>query len=190
MPGFSERRNEGKKRDVTGRVNWESLAEQLGLIEDGTSGWTGERGSSKFARIAIEQVLGQDEMRAAVDFYVAGRRGSELARSVLWLLRPGSAMQRCREISTESTDPEERRTAVELLRVVADDRALPWISTYLDDEDEGVQTWGVGILDQLLFSGLIDEQAAEDLLRRAEDHANPRVRERAQEIREFLQARG
>ena len=71
--------------------------------------------------------------------------------------------------------------------MVADARALPWVSGYLDDEDEVVQAWGIGIVDQLLFSELIEPEAAESLLRTAEEHSNPVVREKAQSIREFLQ---
>jgi len=171
-----------------GHAAWDALAEQLGAVEDTAHGRT-EHGSDGLARVAIEKILGEDEFRAAVDHYVAGRRGSELARSVLRLLRPGSAMQRCREISTQSTDPDGRRAAVELLRVVADRRALPWVSDYLDDSDEVVQQWGIRIVDQLLFSDLIEPEDAEPLLRRAEDHPNAEVRAQAQEIRAFLKSR-
>ncbi len=171
-----------------GHAAWEALAEQLGAVEDTAHG-RAERGSDDLARAAIEKILGEDEFRAAVDHYVARGRGSELARSVLWLVRPDSAMQRCREISTESTDPEARRAAVELLRVVADRRALPWVSGYLDDPDEGVQQWGIGIVDQLLFSDLIEPEDAEPLLRRAEEHPNAEVRAQAEGIRAFLKSR-
>jgi hypothetical protein len=98
-------------------------------------------------------------------------------------------MQPCREISTESRDPDERRAAVELVRVVADRTVLPWLSDYLDDADEVVQQWGIGVVDQLLFSGLIEPEDAESLLRRAEAHPNGEVRGRAQDIREFLKSR-
>ena len=171
---------------MTGRIDWEALAGQLGLIERDAEGGLGESGGSDEARLALERILGEAEMRAAVDHYVALRPGSELARSVLWLLHPGSAMLRCREIANDATDPEERRTAVELLRVVADRRALPWISDYLDDRDEGIQFWAIGILDQLLRSELIEPEEAEGLLQIADRHPNAQVREQAQFIRGFL----
>jgi hypothetical protein len=76
--------------------------------------------------------------------------------------------------------------AVELVRVVADHRALSWVAEFLDDEDSHIQVWGVGVLDQLLWSHLIEPEAAEDLLRMAERHQNEAVRERAEFIRSFL----
>jgi hypothetical protein len=79
--------------------------------------------------------------------------------------------------------------AVELVRVVADSRALPWVAEFLDDEDTVIQAWGVGVLDQLLWSRLIEPEEAEDLLRIAERHQNGAVRDRAEFIRSFLDAR-
>ena len=99
------------------------------------------RSHADSARLALEQVVGEAEMRATVDHYVSGLPGSEHARSVLWLLRPASAIARCREISTVATDSEQRRSAVELLRVVADRRALPWVRGYLDEDDEMIHVW-------------------------------------------------
>lgn len=135
------------------RIEWEALARRLGTLRDG-----GESGGTDLAQTALEQILGEDEIRAAVDYYVAGRRGSELARSVLHLLQPWSAMQRCYEIFRTDPDPERRRSAIALLRVVADERALAWVPEFLRDPDEGVQTWGAGVVDQLLWSDLVDEE--------------------------------
>ena len=71
-------------------IDWEELAQELGTLRP-----DGESGGSDEARRAIELLLGEDRLRQAVDYYVAGRRGSELARHVLWQLHPWSAMQRC-----------------------------------------------------------------------------------------------
>jgi len=170
---------------VAGKISWSLLAEQLGLIENEPDGWN-ESGGSGDAQRALEQVVGEDEMRAAVDYYVTGEPGCELARSVLWLLKPRSAMVRCREIASTSGDPEVRRSAVELLRVVADRTVMSWIPEYLADPDEGVQIWGIGILDQLLWDNAVEPEEAESLLLSADQHQNAAVRERAQFIRSFL----
>src|SRR4051812_43307752 len=98
-------------------IDWKQLGQQLGTLRvDGESG-----GSSEALR-AIELLLGEDQLRAAVDYYVAGHRGCELARSVLWQLHPWSAMQRCYEIYRSDADVGAKVSAVELLRVVADRR--------------------------------------------------------------------
>ena len=129
------------------------------------------------ARRALEIVLGEDALRASVDYYIARGAASELARSVLWQLRPWSAMLRCRELAQLPNDIETRRSAVEFLRVVADRRVLSWISEFLDDDDPGIQNWGIGVLDQLLFSDLVEPDEAEALLEKAERHENSGVRE-------------
>ncbi len=155
-------------------IDWEALAIRLGLFHS-----SGESGSSEAARAALEEIIGEARLIAAVDHYVSGARGSELARSVLWLLHSLASMQRCMQIFAESTDLDIRVSAVELLRVVADRRALEWIPRILADPDLGIQSGGIGIADQLLFSGLVLFEEIEPVLQAAAQHENPIVRETA-----------
>jgi hypothetical protein len=169
------------REDDAARIDWEGLARRLGSLSD-----DGERGGTDLAQQALEQILGEAEVRAAVDYYVSGRRGFELARSVLGLLRPWSAMQRCYEVFRTDPDPESRRSAVELLRAVADRRALAWVPEFLRDSDEGVQTWGAGVVDQLLWSGLVEEENCQTILEMMSGHPNPGVQRYYCLIRESL----
>jgi hypothetical protein len=73
-----------------------------------------------------------------------------------------------------------------LLRVVADSRAVPWIATYLADGDPEIQSWGAGIVDQLLFSDLVEPEDCESLLQAMAQHPNESVRERHAVIVHFL----
>ena len=144
--------------------------------------------SSSFAMLAIEQIIGEDAIRQAVDYYVAYRRESELVYHVLWRLRPWSAIQRCYEIIRSSDDREDRRAAVGLLKVVGDERVLDWIDEFLGDPDDWIQQGAINILDQMLFSGGIryNEPAMEKvdrLLASAETHPNPNVRQGAVSLR-------
>jgi len=66
---------------------------------------------------------------------------------------------------------------------------MTWISEFLEDEDALVQVWGIGVLDQLLWSNLIETESAEMLLRTAEQHRNHSVREQAAFIRSYLDSR-
>jgi hypothetical protein len=141
------------------------------------------------ARRALELLLGEQTLRQSVDYYAELRPARELVRSVLWVLRPWSAMVRCYELAQSPNDIETRRSAVELLRAVADRRALPWISEFLDDPDSQIQLWGIGIVDQLLFSDLVEPGEAEELLKRAEHHENSAVREQAESTRGYLRRR-
>jgi hypothetical protein len=165
-------------------IDWENLATRLGLLtKDG-----GHCGSDD-ARRALELIVGEEALRASVDYYIAARPGSELARFVLWQLQPWSAMSYCYEIFRGQSAIETRRMAVELVRVVADRRALPWILEFLEDQDADIQSWGVGVLDQMLWSQRVEPEEAEDLLKKAESHENNAVREQAGFVRGYLLAR-
>ena len=167
------------------QIDWAKLGAEIGLKAS-----YGEYGcGSDDARRALECIVGEDVLRASVDYYVEHRFGCELARAVLWQLHPFSAMLRCYEIFKSSESCESRRAAVELLRVVADGRAMAWISEFLEDEDALVQVWGIGVLDQLLGSNLIETESAEMLLRTAEQRRNRSVREQAAFIRSYLDSR-
>lgn len=165
-------------------IDWEHLAKQLGTLRP-----DGESCSSDDAGRAIESIIGEEQLRAAVQYYIAGRPGSELARFVLRQLRPWSAMQHCYEIYRSRAALEDRVSAVELLRVVADRRALPWLIEFLGDPDPGIQLWGAGLLDQLLWSRLVEPEECFEQLRMLDGHKNEMVREKAVFIRGFLQNR-
>jgi hypothetical protein len=169
---------------VSSDIDWEKLATGLGLLTGKYDCYSGDD-----ALHALELIVGEDALRASVDYYLAGRPGCELARGVLWKIHPWSAMSYCYEVFKAPGEIETRRSAIELLRVVADRRAFPWISEFLEDEDALIQAWGVGVLDQMLFSYLIEPEEAEDLLRKAEQHRNEAVRERAEFVRGYLRAR-
>jgi hypothetical protein len=174
------------------QIDWPALANQLGLLRSGSPHDPGARyesSGSDPARRALEILIGEPAIRASVDYYITYAPGSELARSVLSLLHPWSAMAYCYEIWRSSSPIEDRRRAIELLRVVADRRALGWVGEFLEDPDDGIQEWGAGVLDQLLWSNLVTEEEAEPLLANAEKHPNPQVRRRAEFIRGYLRAR-
>ena len=166
------------------QIDWQALASQLGTLREG-----GESSGSQKACEALEILLGEDNLRRAVDYYISGKPGSELARSVLWHIRPFSAIRYCYDIFKSNLPIEVRRSAVELLRVVADKRAVDWIDEFLNDEDADIQAWGAGVLDQLLWSELVEPEDVEYLLAKAETHSNIGVRDTAEFIRDFLKTR-
>ena len=166
-------------------IDWPGLANRLGA-----KGAVGpervEQGDAELARAALECIVGSEQVVRAVELYVSLQPGFELARSVLALLRPWSAMQRCYAIFVSVDDLEVRRAAVELLRVVADRRALAWIPEFLADPDPGIQIWGIGVLEQLVFSGLVDAGKAKPIVELASEHENQSIRRIAAEVAERL----
>lgn len=167
-----------------GTVDWPTLAQKLGTLRD-----DGESGGSDLGRQALELIVGVDTLRSTVDYYIAGGPGSELARSVLALLKPSAAMERCLEIARGDGDIESRRTAIELLRVVSDGRGIGWAAEFLREEDEGIQVWAAGIVDQLLWSGLADPDECGQLVEAMEKHPNAGVQRQASFVRSFLASR-
>jgi hypothetical protein len=165
-------------------IDWEKLAEDVGSRKNGQ-----ESGSRDYAQAAIERIIGVENIRQAVDHYVAGDPGSGLIRSVIWRIHPFSAMERCYEIYKHDPDLENRRMAVELLRVAADRRVLPWIEEFLNDEDQSIRAWGFGIVDQLLWSELVWENEAAHLIELAEKSSDDYLREKAVFVRGFLRER-
>ncbi|QDU12589.1 hypothetical protein CA11_03680 [Gimesia maris] len=166
-------------------IDWTEIARTLGALDDDGH----EHGSSSDAREAISMIIGPTNLRAAVDFFINHKKGSELVLQVLWLLHPWCAMERCYEIYQNEDDPQMRRDAIGLLRVVADRRALPWIKGLLEDPDEGIQCWSAGIVDQLLWSHLVDPEECAELLQLMQNHPNKEVLERYSFIMEFLNER-
>ena len=164
-------------------IDWSALASQLNRITYTDSGWS-ERSGTDAAREALEVILGSELICSAVDCCVSMQPGFGLARSVLGLLRPPSAMDRCREIYLTSDDVLDRRAAVELLGVVAVAQALEWVPAFLADPDLDIQGWGIGVVDQLLMSNVVDFEDCLTFLDAAEAHSNEDVKEKAREIRE------
>ena len=52
-------------------------------------------------------------------------------------------MRRCHEIFKADEPLDDRRAAVELLRVVADRRVLDWVPALRGNPDPDIQTWGI-----------------------------------------------
>jgi hypothetical protein len=163
-------------------IDWRGIAEALGTITWTDSGRS-EQGGTRLACEALVKIIGDEALRDAVDFYVSGQPGNELARSILWLLSPPAAMERCREIFRTSDDAQEQSDAIGLLQVVADRRVLDWIPEFQASENPGVRTWAVGILDQLLImKDAITQDETRPLLECALADPHEAVRARAQQV--------
>jgi hypothetical protein len=172
---------------MVAKIDWRLLAQQVGSIKQNSNSVIGSTqiGSSELAKQAIEHLLGEENLRSAVDYYISQQPGSELVRNILWQLHPCSAMQYCYDLYKSPVESIDiRRSAVELLRVVADYRVLPWIYEFLEDDDSSIQAWGVGVLDQLLFSNLVhaEDVRVEELLRKIIEHPSAQVRQTAETL--------
>jgi hypothetical protein len=171
----------GQRGDQLIEVDWTALATQLGALEYGPKGERREHGGDGIARQALNAILGDEFWREAVDSWLAGTPGSEVIRSIIWLLNPPAAAARCYEIYKSNADQETRQYAVILLKDAADGTVLPWVAELLNDPEEDINVISIWFLDKLLFDYRYAAQWSRDefaqLLGRAEAHPSQRVRE-------------
>jgi len=159
-------------------INWEALAKQVGDIGD-------QEGSSTLSgRRALEILLGEEQIRGAVDYWISQKPGCFTAEMVLSILRSRIAMERCYEIYKAERGTENAIRAVFLLAVIAESMALPWVSEFLSNESLGIRWNGLIVISTVLRGPLNDEgiELARQLLRKAESDSDSRLSQRAREI--------
>lgn len=169
-------------------IDWTALARSLGSITCENEEGRTERGGTDLARLALNALLGDEELVMAVSHYIDFRPGAELVRSVLMLLRPFAAMQECYRVYCESSCPDERRLSVGLLGDIADSAVLPWIDEFIDHDDLLVSSLWANVLDKLVYRGLLGDHESEvhALLSRMDSHSSGKMSEYADEIRSML----
>jgi len=153
------------------KVDWEELAEELGTLTE-----FAEIGGTSSGISALELILGEEFFQQAVNHHLSCKPGFELARSVLMCIRSWTAMKYCYEIYRSTSDSEEKRSVVDLLRFISDRRILEWIPEFLADPDEGVQNAGINLIDQLLFWRILHDDDVRLILEAALHHSNAYVR--------------
>lgn len=164
-------------------INWKELAKQVGdLNPDG-----GVKGSgTESGRRALEILIGEEDLRDAVDHFISLEPGAFTAEMVLNIIQSEIAMNRCYEIYKTEPDTYRACSAVFLLGSMADYRALSWVREFLEDSSELVRLNGLRVLQSILYCPLGDADiaTAKELIDRAETDSEPTVRERATQIRQ------
>jgi hypothetical protein len=165
------------------RVDWAALALELGTDFPGGS----EMGTD-VARLALEAILGEQNIERAVELRLTFGSGYNVAESVLRHIRSERATDLAYAAYKGSTG-ERAVQAVALIWEIGHPKALDWIEEFLADDN--VARTGIGVLDALLFRHAIDEvdDRVDRLLTVAEHHEIEYVREQAAFIRSYLNAR-
>lgn len=155
-------------------VDWGDLADQLGA--DSTV-------STRHAHAVLAAIVGEDEIQGAVDAYLRHGRGSELARTVLRMLRTPMATEYCMTLYRAATTPERRRDVVELLRGICGPEGLAYFDELLADDSDDVAFWAADLLRELMWFGEDESDEFRRALAHAEAHHLERVRTVAAEVR-------
>lgn len=163
-------------------IDWEALGRQVGSI----GGASGEVGGTAYAQAALEALLGDDGIDGAIERFISGKPGHELAMNVLRLLGSRKAAERAYSIY-KNDGGERGRLAVWLIKLSAHPIAFEWIPEFLADHEVAIS--GAGLLDQLLWSRRVATEDAESLIVLCEQHPIENVRETAAFIRGYLKDR-
>lgn len=167
-----------------GKIDWTSLAASLGTIQK-----NGEQGGTSEGRKALELILGEKNIRLAVDHYLDGKQGLLLVRNVLEVIRPSSAMYYCLRVYQESNEQDRKYQSLMLLKAFADNRILPWLEDILNDEDPTIQKLGSDLLEQLIWSDAVEVSDCKALILKMKTHENEEVRKVYSCILETLKER-
>ena len=169
------------------KTNWEEIGLKVGSL-DGNQNI--ELGSDAFAKKALEEILGEKWIHETVNFVISGNRGEELAMNCLRLINSKKATEIAYKIYSES-EPEKAVQAVWLIKHISHPVAFQWIEGFL--KDQNVMQWGLGVLDQLLWTEAInyEENKAkiEELFLLATQNSNPVLKENVEFIKDYLKER-
>jgi hypothetical protein len=161
---------------VSSSINWASLEKA-----------TGSRPGS--AHCALAEVLGDANLRAAVDVYLTFQGGWIVAESVVRHLQSDAAHDRAVEIWRSDLDVERRRGSLEILGDVVRIGDLSLIGELLSDPDPLVAWRGVHCVTQLAYGSEFGEPASRrylDYLSAREDDLSPQLDQELGFVSEFL----
>ncbi|MGN6399506.1 MAG: hypothetical protein ACTHMD_03565 [Flavisolibacter sp.] len=163
-------------------TDWKAIGYKIGTIRE-----DGESGGDSFAKIALEEILGQEWIETTVEQIVSFKRGFELAMSCLRYIHSERAVLYAYNIY-KTSNGDRAAQAVWLIKHIAHPVAFDWIEEFLNDNN--VMIWGIGVLDQLLWSEqIIYDEKANSLLNIAEEKANGELKGQVEFIREYIQER-
>ncbi|MBY9007375.1 MAG: hypothetical protein KGD63_11525 [Candidatus Lokiarchaeota archaeon] len=169
------------------KYNWKELAIRVGSLEYDSSGnKKHEYGGTSFARDALELILGKDEIKEMVDYILDYKEAENLVLSILSYIKSSTATEYAYNIFKNS-DGQRAMDAVWIIKHIAHPMSFKWIEEFLDNEN--VKGWGIGVLDQLLWESLIDEEDAEYLLKKGENDKDKNIRDNVEFIRNYLNRR-
>ena len=168
-------------------IDWDRLAVEVGSIDPSRPD-TFSSGSG-YAQKALECILGEDNIRAAVELAVSFAPSGWLAASVLRFIQSLQALEMAYAIYKKSSSADQAFGAVWLIKEIGHRRSLDWIEEFL--ADERIASPGVDVLDQLIFIHQVEpeDERVVRLLALMDDHASEEVRAKAAHLREYIRRR-
>jgi hypothetical protein len=161
-------------------TDWKRLAKQLGSLHE-----NGESGGDSFAQEAFDEILGDEWIESAVEHIVSFKPGRELAMNCLRYFHSSKATKYAYHIYKSSAG-ERADQAVWLIKHLANPISFNWIEEFLNDSN--VIHWGIGVLDQLLWTRQVQyDNKAKSLLELANKNSNGQLKGQIDFIMEYLE---
>ncbi len=164
-------------------TNWLTLSKKLGSLQEDNS----ERGGDTYAQKALDEILGDEWIQNTVDDIISIKKGSELAMSCLSYIQSTNATKYAYNIY-KTSQGEKAQQAVYLIKHIANPISVDWIEEFLHDEN--VIHYGLGVLDQLLWSEQIPfDDKAELLLELAGKNSKGQLKDQIEFIQKYIKDR-
>ena len=163
-------------------TDWKKLATQLGLVHENS-----ENGGDRFAQQAFEEILGEKWIKTTVEHIIGFGSGRELAMNCLRYLNSSMAATYAYMVY-KSSGGERAYQAVWLIKQLANPISFEWIEEFLNDPN--VINWGVGVLDQLLWTGQVPfDSKVKSLLALADKNSKGQTIEQTDFIRQYMEVK-
>jgi hypothetical protein len=156
-------------------IDWRALDKRVG----------GCWGTDPAIRV-LELIVGEENLRNAVDLWIALEPGYGAAQYVLMIMRSTVAIEYCYKIYKEELNTDRALRAIFVLSTMANSEFVRWARELMEDRNT---RWNALVaLEQVLQGPLGDEgiRVAKELLVQAETDSDQRLRERAMEIHKRL----
>ncbi len=146
-------------------TNWAALATKMGILKpDGSESYLGQSTYS-----ALEEILGDAWIEHAVDTFINGEKGNELAIKTVRQLRSKKAAEYAFKVFSDNknTDEQKANLAIFAMCDILHPLCMTYVETFLTDEK--FTNTGLWLMRQLLFDGVIfyDKKALNALLKKA-----------------------
>jgi hypothetical protein len=146
-------------------TDWKNLATKMGILKpDGSESYLGQ-----YKYDALEEILGDEWIEHAVDTFIHGGKGNELAIKTVRKLRSRKAAEYAFKVFNENKNTEEQhaRMAIFAMCDILHPDCMGYVPTFLADEKYADH--GLWLMRQLLFDSVIfyDKKELNALLKKA-----------------------
>ena len=131
------------------KTDWKKIGIEIGSITENF-----ESGGTKYAKLAFENILGEKWIKETVEKAISNEIGAELAMNCLRLISSELATDYAYTIYKSDINSQRKNMAVWLIKHLAVKKSYDWIEEFINDKN--TIGWGIGVLDQLLWTEKID----------------------------------